>query len=163
MAEYLTRQGIDMVEGFISSPGYAKIYDSLFPRITAKQLLVDLDIQTQRCFQSVIVEICYISMSVGLSLGIVLQNGNRIFCRISPKERSSDQFKLKYQQLLGDAGVGCPKILAGTIRFGDCLIVFQEYVQDGDFVDASMSPYREKLAHQLVLVNRLFDEFRQAG
>jgi hypothetical protein len=110
-------------------------------------------------------EIFFCELSVGAAFGLRLQDGRRIFLKAHKPDRSA-QFLEAVRRVQGHLlkrGFPCPRPLAGPASFGLGLATAEEFVDEGEHVDAHEPVIRGRMAQALARTIGLAAEVQDVG
>jgi hypothetical protein len=96
-------------------------------------------------------EVFFCELSVGAAFGLRLQDGRRVFLKAHKPELSAEFLEAvrRVQGHLFERGFPCPRPLAGPASFGPGLATAEEFVDEGEHVDAHEPVIRCRMAQAL--------------
>jgi hypothetical protein len=110
-------------------------------------------------------EIFFCELSVGAAFGLCLQDGGRVFLKAHKPDRPAEFLEAvrRVQGHLFERGFPCPRPLAGPASFGPGFATTEEFVDDGEQVDAHEPVIRRRMAQALAQAIELAAEVRDVG
>jgi hypothetical protein len=154
---------INTIKKFIESDKfYLDSYSSIVQKYSYDEFI---DVISNICIKyldSKIGKIFFQYMSVGYSLGIILENGIKIHFKILNKKWEDIEtlkFKIDYQNYLQNNDVKTLKYLSPPVLQDNQFFIISEFNQNGEFVDTQRPEYRKVIARELLKINNCFKQY----
>jgi hypothetical protein len=152
---------INTIKKFVESDKFYSVsFSSIVQNYSFDELIVVISRICRKYLSSDIEEIFFQYLSVGYSLGILLENGNKIHFKVLNKKWEDIEtlkFKIDYQNYLQNSGVKTLIYLSPPIFQDNQYFIISEFNQEGEFVDTQRPEYRKLIAYELEKINNCFN------
>ena len=151
-----------MNQALSDNPAFTR---SILATAVPEEISARLDTFSKEHLESGLREVFFCELSVGAAFGLCLQDGRRVLLKAHKLEWSAEFLEAvrRVQGHLFKRGFPCPRPLAGPASFGPGLATAEEFVGEGEPVDAHEPVVRCRMAQALARAIELAAEVKDVG
>ena len=138
---------------------------SILSTADPEEIAARLHVFCEEQLRSRLKEVFFCELSVGAAFGLRLHDGRQVLVKAHKPDRSAQFLEAvhRVQGHLFERGFPCPRPLAGPASFEPGLATTEEFVDEGEQVDAHEPVIRRRMAQALARAMELAEEVQDVG